>query len=123
LEAPPIKPETIELLKSLNGVKLGVVTASARSEIEPVLERAGVRALLDVLVCRDDVEHPKPAPDQYLEAVQQLGTAKALAVEDSEAGLASARAAGLDVVHVKHPEEVPQRVRERVGETTPSGGV
>ncbi|MFB3778099.1 MAG: HAD family hydrolase [Bryobacteraceae bacterium] len=115
LEAPPIQPGTIDLLRSLDGVKLGVVTASARSEIEPILVRAGVSELIDVLVCRDDVQRPKPAPDQYLEAARRLGATKVLAVEDSEAGLASARAAGFETLRIDHPANLTGRLRQCLG--------
>jgi len=38
----------------------------------------------------------------------------ALAVEDSDAGEASARAAGLDVLRVQSPSEMPELLRERI---------
>ncbi len=47
------------------------------------------------------VQHGKPAPDLFLFAAAQMGVAPqdALAVEDSAPGLASARAAGMRVLH------------------------
>jgi len=54
----------------------------------------------DVFACGDIVEHKKPAPDIYLYTLDQLGlsAAECLVIEDTEAGLASARAAGLTTV-------------------------
>ena len=45
----------------------------------------------------DDVSHGKPHPEPYTMAAERLGVApvRLLAVEDSESGVASARAAGL----------------------------
>jgi beta-phosphoglucomutase len=114
LAAPPIGPEMVDFLKSLDGFKIAVVTASARCEIEPLLERAGVRACFDTLVCREDVERTKPTPDPYLAAARQLGVTRALVVEDSVAGEASGRAAGFEVLRVAGPAEVPSRVRARL---------
>ena len=114
LAAPPISQEMVDFLKSLTGFKLAVVTASVRSEIEPLLERAGVRDCFGALVCREDVEHTKPAPDPYLTAARQLGVTTALVVEDSDAGAASGNAAGFEVLRVRGPAEVPARVLARI---------
>jgi len=112
LEAPPFSEELVAFLKSLDDYRLAVVTASARSEIEPLLERGGIRPLFDAVVCRDDVERYKP--DAYLLASRLLGTKAALVVEDSDAGVASGLAAGLEVLRVPGPEAVPRMVRERL---------
>jgi HAD superfamily hydrolase (TIGR01509 family) len=61
-----------------------------------------------------DVKKLKPAPDPYLLAVEKLGVRNALVVEDSDAGEASARAAGLDVLRVRTPTEMPELLRERI---------
>ncbi len=116
LAHPPILPETVALLKSLNGLKRAVVTASARSEIEPLLERAGVLGCLDTLVCGEDIERPKPAPDPYLTAADRLGVKRPLVVEDSDTGAASGRAAGFDVLRVASSLDVPREVRKRIGD-------
>jgi beta-phosphoglucomutase-like phosphatase (HAD superfamily) len=49
------------------------------------------------------VEHPKPAPDIYLEATRRLGAEprQTIAIEDTPTGLASAKAAGLFTVQVR----------------------
>ena len=55
----------------------------------------------------DDVTHPKPAPDIFLEASRRLGVAPAgcVVLEDSLSGVAAARAAGMPVIAV--PESHP----------------
>jgi beta-phosphoglucomutase-like phosphatase (HAD superfamily) len=54
------------------------------------------------VVTRDDVEHPKPAPDIYLEAARRLGVApeRCVALEDSHNGLRAAHAAGTMAIMV-----------------------
>jgi beta-phosphoglucomutase len=76
---------------------LGIVSGSARAEIEPVLEIAGIRDAFAVLVSVDDIRRSKPDPEGYLLALHLLGVGAgaAAAVEDSEAGVAAAKAAGL----------------------------
>lgn len=109
------KEEVAGLLSVLREqYKLAVVTSSGRTEVEPLLESAGVLPLLGATVYGGDVERHKPAPDPYLLAVEKLGTSRALVVEDSGAGLESARAAGLDVLHIPVQEQVCTLVRERL---------
>jgi beta-phosphoglucomutase-like phosphatase (HAD superfamily) len=76
---------------------LGIVSGSAREEIEPVLELAGIRDAFTVLVSVDDIRRSKPDPEGYLLALHLLGVVSgdAAAIEDSEAGVAAAKAAGL----------------------------
>jgi beta-phosphoglucomutase len=108
LANPPFLPELTGLLERLSvRYKLAVVTSSGRTEIEPLLEAGGLRRYFSALVCGRDVERRKPAPDPYLLAAKQLGAKRPLVVEDSAPGIASARAAGFEVLVVKSPEEVP----------------
>ena len=83
-------------------VPLAVVSGSARVEIEPVLEAAGIRDRFTVVVSLDDIRRSKPDPEGYLIALHLLGVepAVAAAVEDSPAGIAAAKAAGLYTVGV-----------------------
>jgi beta-phosphoglucomutase len=82
-------------------VPVAVVSGAFRREIEPVLAAAGLAAHVSHLVAADDVERGKPAPDGYLRALELLGVPDAIAFEDTEAGVASARAAGLRVIALR----------------------
>jgi beta-phosphoglucomutase len=75
--------------------ELAVVSGSARAEIEPVLVAAGIRDAITVVVSVDDVRRSKPDPEGYLLGLHLLGVdaGDAAAVEDSEAGVAAAKAA------------------------------
>jgi len=111
LEKLPFFENCAGFLETLEDYKLAVVSSSGRPEIEPALERAGVRGFFSALVCAADVKNHKPAPDPYLLAARLLNAQSPLVVEDSAAGEASARAAGFDVIRVASPAEVPERVR------------
>jgi beta-phosphoglucomutase len=78
-------------------VPVAVVSGSARVEIETVLDAAGLRDAISLVVAAEDVEEGKPSPDGYLRALEVLGleAEEAAAVEDSEVGVAAAKAAGL----------------------------
>jgi beta-phosphoglucomutase len=81
---------------------VAVVSGSARAEIQPVLEAAGLVESITVVVSEDDIRRSKPDPEGYLIALHLLGVAagEAAAVEDSEAGVAAAKAAGLYCIGV-----------------------
>ena len=85
-------------------VPVAVVSSAFRREIEPILRGAGLDGHVRFVVGAEDVERAKPDPAPYLLALDRLGLADrpgaAVAIEDTEAGVASARAAGLHVVAV-----------------------
>ena len=76
---------------------VAIVSGAARSEIEPVLDAAGLRDAVRLIVSMEDVARGKPEPDGYLRALELLGLRpdEAVAVEDSPPGVAAAQAAGL----------------------------
>ena len=114
-QVPPFDPALDGFLGELHGVyKLAVVTSSATTEIAPILAAGGIRQHFDTLVGGDDVQRHKPAPDPYLLAAQRLGVRTALVVEDSEPGMASGRAAGFEVLMVKGPADLRERVLGRL---------
>lgn len=111
----PFFPGCREFLDSLAVSKLAVVTSSGRTEIEPALARAGLLDCFETLVFGGDVRDQKPAPEPYLLAASRLKAQCPLVVEDSEAGVQSAQAAGFDVIRVKSSAEVPAAVLRRLG--------
>lgn len=83
-------------------VPVGVVSGAMRAEVEPVLRAAGLAEAVSVVVTADDVVRGKPDPASYRLALERLGYEgepfDVLAFEDSEAGVFSAKAAGLRCV-------------------------
>ncbi len=114
LEAdPPFLSETVSLVRSLHGsFKLAVVSSSGRPEVEPPIERAGIHHCFDAFVCGREVANLKPAPDPYLRAAEILGAKKPLVVEDSDAGVRSAKAAGFEVLRVSSAASVARELQE-----------
>jgi beta-phosphoglucomutase len=78
-------------------VPLAICSGAARAEIEPVVDAAGLAPLLRGIVSSDDVAQGKPDPEGYLRALELVGVAArdVTVFEDTEAGIASARAAGI----------------------------
>jgi HAD superfamily hydrolase (TIGR01509 family) len=97
-------PGALDLITALraNRVPIGLATNSGRVFATRALRSAELLDRFDVVVSAEEVAHPKPAPDVYLEAAARLGAdpAACVALEDSETGVAAARAAGMTVVGV-----------------------
>ncbi|NTV02180.1 MAG: HAD family phosphatase [Chlorobiaceae bacterium] len=99
----PLMPKVRETIESLSGtVRLGLVTGSPRDKVELMHGPEGLLRHFEVIVTDDEVDNPKPHPEPYLKALEQLGLGpgQCLAVEDSRRGLASAHAAGIDCIVV-----------------------
>lgn len=99
----PLHPGVDKLLETLSqNFRIGLVTGSLRSEMEPMLEKGKIRHLFEVAITADDVSRPKPDPEGYLKAAAAIGLSKEnlAVVEDSPAGVAAAKAAGLKCIAV-----------------------
>lgn len=108
IEAPPFPATLAPALESLKGkYRMAVVSSSSCEEIEPLMVRAGLRGYFDTVVGGGDVKKQKPNPEPYLLAASRVGASRALVLEDSQAGMTAGRAAGFEVLQVRHPNEVP----------------
>ncbi|MEO9324777.1 HAD-IA family hydrolase [Nocardioides sp. C4-1] len=94
-------PGAADLLTSLPDDAWTIVTSCTHELAELRLAAAGL-PVPALMVCSDDVARGKPDPEPYLLGARRTGTppAECLVVEDAPAGVASARAAGCDVVGV-----------------------
>ncbi len=86
------------------GLRLAIASSSPLRLIDAVCDRLGLARIAVRCSAREEVRG-KPAPDVYLTAARRLGVAAAnsLALEDSPAGIASARSAGMRCVAVPDP--------------------
>ena len=96
-------------------VPVAVVSGAFRREIDPVLVGAGIDRVVSIVVAADDVAHGKPDPAGYLLALDLIGGGlradEVAAVEDTEAGVAAAKAAGLQTIAVLGTH-APERLRD-----------
>jgi HAD superfamily hydrolase (TIGR01509 family) len=88
---------------------LGLASSSNRELIDLVLELSGLERFFRATVSSEEVRRGKPAPDVYLETARRLGLDPACcaAIEDSENGIRSAKAAGLRVLAIPNPRYPP----------------
>ena len=99
IAATSLLPGVREALEALEGSGLlaGVISSNSREVLRAILERAGVASRFGVLVGREDVRLPKPAPEGLLRACDRLGVAarEAVYAGDNVADIEAARAAGM----------------------------
>jgi len=103
----PVLPGVIALLEAARreNLKVGLASNSSHAWCDAHLARLGLLGHFHHVGCREDVPSPKPEPDLYRLAVNQLGVRphEAVAFEDSHTGTLAARRAGLKVVGVPNP--------------------
>ena len=83
-------------------MKIGLVTGTVPKNIDAVLTQ-DFQSEFDIIVTANDTERGKPYGDPYLAGVRKLGVEKevVVAIENAPAGIASAKAAGLQCVALK----------------------
>ncbi|MEX0817548.1 MAG: HAD family phosphatase [Gaiellales bacterium] len=89
---------------------LGLASSANRELIDLVLELSGLARYFRATVSSEEVPRGKPAPDVYLEAARRLDVSpeRCAAVEDSDAGIRSAKAAGMRVLAIPNPQFPPE---------------
>jgi HAD superfamily hydrolase (TIGR01509 family) len=98
-----------------HGVPLALVTGARRAEMQLALERFHLSELFSATISGDDVRVGKPDPEPYLRGAAALGlpAQDCLVIEDAEAGVTAALAAGATVLAIDRINEP-----ERFGDVT-----
>jgi HAD superfamily hydrolase (TIGR01509 family) len=101
--------ECIRYVRAI-GLKTALVTSSKQEHSQAVFNNilqnsflhTSLATFFDCKVFGDDIKNLKPAPDIYIEAIRRLHSSpeRGIALEDSEAGVISAKGAGLQVIAV-----------------------
>jgi HAD superfamily hydrolase (TIGR01509 family) len=108
-ELPLLPGAVAAVRRAAAAFPLALASSSNREVFEEVLELAGLADLFRATVSSEEVECGKPAPDVYLEAARRLvvDPERCTAVEDSHAGIRSARTAGMRVVAIPNAAYPP----------------
>lgn len=106
LKTAKILPGAKELVLALkqDGYPLALASSTNTWLLELLLEKIGLLESFDAIVGGDQVANGKPAPDIFLKAAKALDVkpSECVVLEDSNAGLNGAKAAGMKVVMVKN---------------------
>ena len=105
-EVKPVEPVIAIARKHRGKLPMAIATGGQRGCIMQLLEHLDIADWFDALVTSEDVENPKPAPDTFLLAAEQIGIAPECcrAFEDTDLGLQAISAAGMEMVDVR---EIP----------------
>lgn len=105
-------PAVIELIRAINESRtpLAISSGALRSDIDPILKMLGIADCFDLIVTAEDVSKSKPDPECYklahkkLEEMweRQISPQNVVAIEDTPAGIAAAKGAGLSVIAVSN---------------------
>nr|WP_082855983.1 HAD family phosphatase [Mucilaginibacter sp. L294] len=91
------------------GVKIALATSSNMDDIDFIFDAIPIRQYFDALITGSMVSQPKPSPQIFLKAAEQLGTRpeRCVVFEDSLSGLAAGNNAGMKVVGITtaHPAQ------------------
>jgi len=104
-------PGVVALVRDLaaNRVPLAVASGALRQEVKGFINALGLTGFFSVIVSADEVTRSKPHPETYLkvlehlrsdEAIVDLNPQSCIAIEDTPAGIASAKDAGVYVIGV-----------------------
>jgi beta-phosphoglucomutase len=112
-------PGSVALIKHLSGkIPIAICSGALRADILPILGNLGIEKTFDTIVTADDTHISKPDPAPYRLAAERLSAAAPggrgitrrpaastgdgfmLAIEDTPAGIASAKGAGLKALAV-----------------------
>jgi beta-phosphoglucomutase len=102
--------ELLDRLRSL-GIRLAIGSSSKNTPL--ILKKIGLENFFDAVADGSEIQNSKPDPEVFLLAARKLGAAPAdcLVVEDAEAGLRAAKAAGMYALGVGIPAHLPSADR------------
>ena len=84
------------------GAKVYIVSTGHRDNITNVMRYLNIESGIDRVITGDDIERPKPYPDCFLKAINEVGVAidETIIFEDSKVGLEAAKASGANYVRI-----------------------
>ena len=104
------KPNLLTIFSHLRRevYKIGLATNSIKKTTYAMMGYAGLLEEFDAILTNQDVLEPKPSPQIYLKACEQLGVSpkKSLVFEDNQHGIQAARDAGCQVFKVSEPDSL-----------------
>ncbi len=108
ITAGDLLPGALPLLRKLQSKHFRLALASASKNAPMVIERLGIASYFEVIADGGSVKNTKPAPDIFLYTAKMLGLPPevCLVIEDAEAGIAAARAAGMATIGIGPSERV-----------------
>ena len=88
-------------------IPIALATSNVRLMLEETFNKIDIEGYFDAVTTGEEVMAKKPAPDLFLKTAQKLGVepSECLVFEDSGAGIAAAKAAGMKAVAIARDED------------------
>lgn len=119
-----LKPGAREALAALHdmGLPLALATSTHRYLTEPRMALFDLKKEFETVICGDEIENGKPAPDIFLNAAANLNVdpTECVVVEDSFNGVRAAHAAGSYVVMIPDLHQPTPEIEELCDAVLPS---
>lgn len=93
-----------DIIRALrNTYYIGLVTTASQKNVMDILDYFRVKDLFELILTQEDVLQSKPSPEGYLKAMSHFKVAPSdtIIYEDSEVGLAAARASGAHILKIE----------------------
>jgi len=99
---------SLDLLEKLRKKGIKIALGSASKNAMGILEKTGIISYFDALIDGNVVQLSKPNPAVFLKGAEALGIEPAccLVLEDAQAGIDAARAAGMQVIGIGQAEHL-----------------
>jgi beta-phosphoglucomutase family hydrolase len=98
-----VKP-VVRIVQKYHGkMPISIGTGSPREGSWKAVKCMGLDQYFDILVSKEDVPHPKPAPDTFLKCAELMGAdpSECQVFEDGDPGLKAARSAGMIATDIR----------------------
>lgn len=102
LSAKDILPGVRELILNLKGREIQIAIGSSSKNTPIILEKIGMASSFDAIADGNAINNSKPDPEVFLLAAERLGVQpeECIVMEDAEAGIEAAIAAGMKAVGI-----------------------
>lgn len=86
----------------VSGGRVWIVSTGQDANIRNAMDYLGLTGAVDGVLTASDIEHPKPAPDAFLKAMEMEGCTpeETLIFEDSQVGIEAARRSGAAYIRI-----------------------
>lgn len=105
-----ILPGAKEFVQACKDVGIKTALGSASKNSMMILDKIGMTDMFDAIIDGNKVSKPKPDPEVFLKAAEELAIAPANCVvfEDAIAGIEAAKAGGMKAVGIGDPETLKE---------------
>jgi beta-phosphoglucomutase len=105
-----ILPGAKEFVKACKNAGIKTALGSASKNSMTILDKIGMASLFDAIIDGNKVSKPKPDPEVFLKAAEELDTppANCVVFEDAIAGIEAAKAGGMKAVGIGEPETLKE---------------